>query len=78
MHIKIYIPALVLAIFLSTSLLAQNTFKRNDLYLEAGGNGLFASVNYERQLTKQPGLGLRTGIGFYSEKSFLFNHTCRH
>lgn len=70
MQIKIYIPALVLAIFLSTSLLAQNTFKRNDLYLEAGGNGLFASVNYERQLTKQPGLGLRIGTGFYSENAF--------
>jgi hypothetical protein len=28
--------------------------------LEAGGNGLFASVNYERQLTKQPGIGLET------------------
>ena len=49
---------------------AQTTFKRNDIYLEAGGNGLFASVNYERQLTKQPGLGFRVGVGFYSEKAF--------
>ena len=49
---------------------AQTTFKRNDVYLEAGGNGLFASVNYERQLTKQPGLGFRVGVGFYSEKAF--------
>lgn len=32
----------------------QSSFKKNDLYLEAGGNGLFGSVNYERQLTKQP------------------------
>jgi hypothetical protein len=32
----------------------QQNFNRNDIYLEAGGNGLFASVNYERQLTKQP------------------------
>ena len=50
----------------------QTTFKRNDIYLEAGGNGLFASVNYERQLTKQPGLGFRLGAGFYSEKAFYF------
>lgn len=54
----------------ATCIFAQSTFKRNDIYLEAGGNGLFGSVNYERQLTKQPGLGLRLGIGFYSEDAF--------
>ena len=48
----------------------QTTFKRNDIYVEAGGNGLFASVNYERQITKEPGLGIRLGVGFYSEKAF--------
>ncbi len=48
----------------------QTSFKRNDIYLEAGGNGLFSSINYERQLTKQPGLGFRLGIGFYAEKAF--------
>jgi hypothetical protein len=48
----------------------QTAFKRNDIYLEAGGNGLFASVNYERQLTKQPGIGFRFGFGFYSENAF--------
>lgn len=48
----------------------QSNFKKNDIYLEAGGNGLFGSVNYERQLTKQPGLGARVGVGFYSENAF--------
>ena len=48
----------------------QGSFKKNDIYLEAGGNGLFSSVNYERQLTKQPGLGARIGVGFYSENDF--------
>lgn len=48
----------------------QTTFKRNDIYVEFGGNGLFSSVNYERQLTKQPGLGFRLGVGFYSENAF--------
>lgn len=65
---KIYFLFLVL--LLSEFLVAQEPFKRNDLYLEAGGNGLFGSVNYERQLTKQPGLGVRMGIGLYSEKAF--------
>lgn len=49
---------------------AQNSFKKNDLYLEAGGNGLWGSVNYERQLTKEAGLGARVGIGFYTENAF--------
>jgi hypothetical protein len=48
----------------------QSMFKKNDIYLEAGGNGLFGSVNYERQLTKEPGLGARIGVGFYSENAF--------
>ncbi len=49
----------------------QTTFKRNDIYIEAGGNGLFASVNYERQLSNQPGAGFRLGVGFYSEHAFF-------
>lgn len=57
-------------LLLSKLLFAQSSFKQNDLYLEAGGNGLFASVNYERQLTKHPGLGVRVGVGFYTEKAF--------
>ncbi len=51
-------------------LFAQGTFKKNDLYLEAGGNGLFSSVNYERQLTQQHGIGVRFGVGFYTENAF--------
>jgi hypothetical protein len=50
--------------------LSFGQLRKNDIYLEAGGNGLFASVNYERQLTKQPGFGVRVGVGFYSENAF--------
>lgn len=53
-----------------TFLFGQTSFRKNDIYLEAAGNGLFASINYERQLTKHPGLGARFGIGFYSENAF--------
>lgn len=48
----------------------QVVHKRNDIYFEAGGNGLFGSVNYERQLTREPGLGARIGLGFYTEYGF--------
>lgn len=41
-----------------TFIFGQSNFKKNDIYIEAGGNGLYGSVNYERQLTKQPGLAI--------------------
>jgi hypothetical protein len=56
-------------LLLSTTAFSQNDFKRNYLYLEAGGTGLFGSVNYERQLTKEPGIGFRIGLGFYTENA---------
>ena len=43
---------------------------KNTVFVEALGNGLFGSINYERQLTKEPGLSLRAGIGFYTEYNF--------
>ena len=43
---------------------------KNTGFVEALGNGLFGSINYERQLTKEPGLSLRAGIGFYTEYDF--------
>ena len=54
----------------STEILAATEFKKNALYIEAGGTGLFGSLNYERQITQKPGLGLRAGIGFYTENGF--------
>lgn len=46
------------------------SLQQNNIYLEAGGNGLFGSINYERQFTKQPGFGVRIGIGFYTDAGF--------
>ncbi len=42
---------------------AQDTFKKNDVYIELLGNGVLGSINYDRQLSTQPGLGVRFGIG---------------
>jgi hypothetical protein len=66
---KHFILCIITAAFITSSF-GQTTFKKNAIYLEAGGNGLFGSVNYERQLTKQPGLGVRLGVGFYTENAF--------
>jgi len=56
----------------STTLWAQENFKQNDLYLEIGGNAFLTSINYERQLTKKPGLGMRLGVGMsYNLDAFL-------
>src|ERR1035437_5932834 len=61
---KYFLTILIIATV--TFAFGQSAFKKNDIYLEAGGNGLFGSVNYERQLTKEA----RIGIGFYSENAF--------
>jgi len=66
---KILLTILTLIVTTST-IFGQTSFKQNDIYLEAGGNGLFASINYERQVSKTHGLGFRLGIGFYSENAF--------
>ena len=60
---------LTIGLTITSFLFGQTSLKKNDIYLEGGGNGLFASVNYERQLTKEPGLGVRLGVGFYSENA---------
>ena len=56
-----------------TFIFGQSNFKKNDIYIEAGGNGLYGSVNYERQLTKQSGLGARIGLGFYWQYANFLN-----
>jgi len=61
---------LLLSSFFASSTFAQKTFQRNSFYLEAFGSGLFGSLNYERQLTAKPGIGLRIGAGFYTENAF--------
>lgn len=65
---------LIIAILLFSSFtlpcFCQTANKKNVVYLEVGGNGLFGSINYERQLSNEPGLGLRLGVGFYTEKAF--------
>jgi hypothetical protein len=56
---------IILFLCIATFTAGQSTFKRNNIYLEAGGNGLYGSVNYERQLTKKSGLQARIGLGIY-------------
>ena len=60
----------ILGIFFifSTLSFAQSPFKKNTIFGELGGNGLLASINYERQLSSKPGFGVRLGMGFYGVK----------
>lgn len=66
---KHFILIIITTLFV-TFLSGQAIFNQNAFYVEAGGNGLFASANYERQLAKLPGAGIRIGVGFYSENAF--------
>lgn len=56
----------ILSFALTTASYGQQSFKKNDIYFEFLGNGIYASLNYERQLTSKPGFGLRTGVGYFS------------
>ena len=59
-------------ILIEMTALGQDFSKKNEIFLELGGNGLLGSVNYARQLTKNPGLEFRAGLGAYgSEKTFI-------
>ncbi|HEY0680001.1 MAG TPA: hypothetical protein VGD17_17070 [Chitinophagaceae bacterium] len=58
----IYIAFLLMC----STVFAQNDFRKNDVYFEFLGNGILASINYERQLGSTPGLGARIGIGHFS------------
>jgi hypothetical protein len=50
---------------------SQNQFKRNTIYGELAGSGLFLSANYERQLSKNPGLGIHIGTGWGDSKPII-------
>jgi hypothetical protein len=65
-----YFP-LSLILVITTSVSAQNSFKRNDIYGEMFGNGIgIVSLNYERQLKDKPGFGFRLGLGYFSDYKF--------
>lgn len=44
---------------------AQIISKPNTIYFELGGNGLFTSINYERQILKSQKLNFHFGLGKY-------------
>ncbi len=45
--------------------------QNNSIYAELLGNGMFGSVNYERQLTNKPILMARVGVGFWSDLGIM-------
>lgn len=56
---------------------SQNSFKRNTVYGELAGQGLFLSANYERQLSAKPGFGIHIGGGWGNTK-LLFSTGCNY
>ena len=48
-----------------TKVSGQSKSKLNTAYFELGGNGLFTSINYERQLLKSTRLNFHIGTGIY-------------
>ncbi len=52
-------------ILYSTLLFAQQKTKPNTVYFQALGNGLLASINYERQLFNKPTIVAHVGVGIH-------------
>ena len=59
---------LLFLLFGVLQLSAQDSFRRNTAYFEILGNGGILSINYERELSKQPGFGIHAGIGLGGDK----------
>ena len=57
--------AFVFTVFIFSGIHAfsQSNFRRSTIYGEVGGNGVFLSLNYEKQLGTKPGLGVHLGLG---------------
>jgi hypothetical protein len=62
---------IVLAILISSFHSFSQEFKRNEVFIELLGNGLLGSINYERQLGKKPGFGIRAGAGLYGTDTHM-------
>lgn len=65
---------LFLFMFLGGMVFNANAQKRNAVYVEALGNGLIYSVNYDYQLLQSTNLGVRLGVNFFnrSENVLMF------
>ena len=55
----------------------QTKTKLNTVYFELGGNGLFTSINYERQLLKSTSLDFHIGTGIYGVTPTYLNYDDR-
>lgn len=70
---KQFLLSVLFLFFTLNAALSQSHFFKNSFYLEAGAGGGFGSLNYERQLTKSPGIGIRIGAGFYTEDGYYLS-----
>ncbi len=63
----------IIIFFISFNIYSQekkvNWPKKNFVYAELLGNGIFGSINYERQILSKPMWSIRAGVGYYSENT---------
>ncbi|WP_400076812.1 hypothetical protein [Winogradskyella sp. R77965] len=52
--------------------------QKNSVYAEFLGNGIIGSINYERQLTKEPKISTRVGIGLWYNLGILGSSDAGH
>jgi hypothetical protein len=67
-----HLLSIVILLSIGQTVCGQTLSKKNEIFLELGGNGLFGSVNYSRQVTNNPMFEVRVGLGAYgTEKTYL-------
>jgi hypothetical protein len=68
-----HLLSIVILLSIGQAVCGQSLNKKNEIFLELGGNGLLGSVNYSRQLTKNPMFEVRVGLGAYGSdpKTYL-------
>ena len=60
-----------ITLIFSIGILSFGFCQKNAVYAELLGNGIFGSINYERQITNEPKLSARVGIGFWYNLGIL-------
>lgn len=68
---KLKIVPIICVLFFVLSAKAQVKSRNNQVYIQLAGQGLLASINYERKIIKTLPLYCNAGIGMYGNEKFI-------
>lgn len=65
----------IITVIIASLTFAQSSFKKNDIYVEAGGNGLFGAAKLRKTINQRTYIWSESWYWFLHRKRFLFNHS---